>query len=75
MIRLTLMDKHSNGCHVLDVWRTEHGDISLCVFEKSGGQQFDFELDDSDLEILSIMIEKAKINSQAADEAEKAGGE
>lgn len=72
MIRLTLMDKHSGGCHVLDVWRTEHGDISLCVFEKAGGAQFDFELDDSDLEILSIMIERAK---QKRDEAEQAGGE
>jgi hypothetical protein len=60
MIRLTLMNKNSRGCHVLDLWRTEHGDVSLSVFEKSGGPQFDFELDDSDLEILSIMIEKAK---------------
>lgn len=60
MMRLTLMDKHSNGCHVLDVWRTEHDDIALCVFDKSGGPQFDFELDDSDLEILSIMIERAR---------------
>lgn len=72
MMRLTLMDKHSSGCHVLDIWRTEHDDISLCVFDKSGGPQFDFELDDSDLEILSIMIERAR--SVRADEAQKAGG-
>lgn len=70
MMRLTLMDKHSNGCHVLDVWRTEHDDISLCVFDKSGGPQFDFELDDSDLEILSIMIERAKRLRQQANELE-----
>ena len=60
MVKLTLMDKHSSGCHVLALWRTEHNDVSLCVFDKSGGPQFDFELDDSDLEILSVMIERAQ---------------
>lgn len=67
MIRLTLMDNHSSGCHSLDLWVTEHGEIALCVYEKAGGAQFDFDLDDSDLEILSIMIDRAK--------REKAGGE
>ena len=61
IMRLTLMDKHSKGCHVLEIWRTEHGDVALTVFDKAGGPQFDFELDDSDLEILSIMIERAKV--------------
>lgn len=59
-MRLTLMEKHNRGCCVLDIWRTEHDEISLCVFDKSGGPQFDFDLDDSDLEILSVMIERAR---------------
>jgi len=64
MLKLTLMDKHSSGCHSLELWRTEHDDIAITVFERNGGPQFDFELDDSDLEILSIMIERARRSKQ-----------
>ena len=60
MLKLTLMDKHSGGCHCLDIFRNEHNEICMSVFEKSGGPQFDFDLDESDLEILSVMIDRAR---------------
>jgi len=27
MVKLTLMDKHSSGCHVLALWRTAQGEL------------------------------------------------
>lgn len=60
MLKLTLLDEHHAGAHALELFRNEHGELTLTVYQLPGGAQFDFELDESDLEILSIMVERAK---------------
>ena len=60
MLKLTLMDKHTSGTHALELCRHDDGDLGLTVWDMGGGAQFDFDLDDSDLEILSMIIERAR---------------
>jgi len=64
MMKLTLMEKHMSGCSAMELFRDEHGEVTLTVYGMEGGSQFDFELDESDLEILSIMIERARRKTQ-----------
>jgi len=60
MLNIKLVDEHVGGVHILELWRTEHNDVGIVVADTQGSSQFDFTLDDSDLEILSIMIERAR---------------
>lgn len=60
MLKLTLMSKHSHGCCAMELFRDEHNWVTMTAWDMEGGPQFDFELDESDLEILAIMAERAR---------------
>lgn len=59
MLKLTLMSKHNHGCCAMELFRDEHGGLTMTVWDMAGGPQFDFELDESDAEILSVMARRA----------------
>lgn len=67
MLKLTLMSKHNHGCCALELFRDEHDELSMSVFDMAGGPQFDFDIDESDLEILTMMIERATAKRQEGD--------
>ena len=60
MLKLKLMSKHNHGCCAMELFRDEDNGITMTVWDMAGGPQFDFELDESDFEILAMMIEQAK---------------
>ena len=67
MLKLTLMSKHNQGCCALELFRNEHNELSITVWDMAGGPQFDFDIDESDFEILTMMIERAKAKRQGGD--------
>lgn len=60
MLKLTLMSKHTSGCCAMELFRDEHGGVTMTVWDMAGGPQFDFDLDESDLEILAIIAQRAR---------------
>lgn len=64
MLKLTLMSKHSHGCCAMELRRNEHNEVTMTVWDLAGEAQFDFDIDESDLEILSMMIDRAREKKQ-----------
>lgn len=64
MLKLTLMSKHSSGCCAMELFRQENDEITMTVWDMAGGPQFDFDLDDSDLEILSMIVDRARAKKE-----------
>lgn len=59
MLGLALRSDHSSGSFRLEVWRDEHGELSLCVYDAQGGPQFDFELSEGEAKDFIFLIERA----------------